>query len=909
MSIPTFTLTVDGTPYTAAQRAAAGIHMGDLEMFLEMAYDTLSFTEVGPAADPLFHPGLHVTLTRDSDSLVCFEGEITDLQWAVIPKGIGKAYSCLGLSYIGDRVPVTWTDGTGQAIFNRPPNDPYYLPSYAGMTIGAMIEAMLTVPFTATLLDSFGIGQYTTLSPPTLPATTLADLAAMNVVPASQIVFQGESLLNQIKQLIPSWMPRFVMQLRPDGLLRFKDTTDVGALATFIPRTLTLPGTTGQGDAGIQWPSISSSTRECSTSCVMRGGPETEATWLTLLDGTIAEGWSGGDESAWTLFDFTQPKDAYDEGTITAITSTSATVQSDDPGVFWAMNFWNDREANIFMTDLVASGIDINENRLVTSTAALVAGGTAVIGWDASWPITMTTYTRYRLVGTSGGLNEVGRLYYVRDPSTGFTGLNTYIGSRIVVRSAYAVRVANNDKTFAEFYGSTATVCNSSSGSPPFVEIPAIVEPVPALGAYRFTAPTARSFTSDADLEVGYPATSADGRPSEIRILAMYSRGALSNQAPGSGFSGTAYTDYGLEVTKYTDFPDWLWKQDSTSFGTLANEYLLSVQDIVWEGSVSIYEFPAAFDVLIFENAINFALNGGTSPWTAMNAPQRSVRVGWGNGAPAVFNIDLTFSSRRRPFSAESLYIHPQFAPGSALTNATTAISEALGGANIHVSGPGFTQPMFGPGSAINSGPSLALGQQQAQVGMANSTANQMANLQGAGPASMVGLSQGVQNTMTGGYPGTTQGGDLSGLVGGGSNIPGIPSTPRQKADQRRRTAGRDQRRRTAGRDRMAGPMAGREMDTWKKSFSEMETFADYPNPFSAQEPDAPAVKPKQLEAADRRERAQRKPLFVGPRVPIHRRSSPPEKIDMAPIVQRRPIVPSPDQTPSGEQPGDVGGE
>ena len=131
----------------------------------------------------------------------------------------------------------------------------------------------MTVVATATRLDALGVGGYTSLSPPTLPASTLADLALMTVVPAQSVQFSGGNVLSEIDSVIARWCPRFVQRLKPNGTLRYRDTTD---LAVFVPRTITLPSRFAAGDPVSDFarpPQLGA----CATRMVVRGGPKVEA--------------------------------------------------------------------------------------------------------------------------------------------------------------------------------------------------------------------------------------------------------------------------------------------------------------------------------------------------------------------------------------------------------------------------------------------------------------------------------------------------------------------------------------------------------------------------------------------------------------------------------------------------------
>jgi hypothetical protein len=675
--------TINGTSYGASSRAAAAILPTSLERSLEGGYDTLTFWEASRNPAPTFHGGQSISLTIDigdgNGAVKRFFGEITDWHSEFGALGWGHYYTALGPKYLADRVPVTAVDGTGTQVYNRTPDDEYYDPSDAGLALGTIFERILCIPATATALDAAGIGAYTTLSPPTLPASTLADLALLTVVPPRPVAFSGESIFNVMDQALTQWMPKFFSEINPTtGAIRFSDTTDCApTTGRFLPQTLTCPSADGTADP-VSTPRVRSSTRNCATRLVLRGGPEVEVATLSLLDGTLAEVFTSTDKTNWNLTYFTEPKGAADYGTITAVTSTSATLQSHDNTVTWATNFWSNNDAVLTMIDPLIAGVNQLESRTVTSNNAMTAGGTSTVNWDSTWPITGTTYSQYRITGGAGGLIDTWRTYTPCEPHTGATGTSTWIGSHLVVRSAHAIRVANAGGGFTEEYYTVGLVYGGTVGQS--LQLGLKVDP--SAGLFRFNQPTVTVFGQTSFLNTGSPTTAAQGKPVDVVIYALYSRGPLSTTVPPDiagvpQYEGTAFTDQGLEVTKYLDFPDWLWANDTGSMTDLAQQHLDAMKnteidlDIDWMGVGAGYP---AWDFLSFTYCLNVAIQGQTSPWSAINAPVRSISMGWDWSGQSGVNarISMSASTRRRAFSGDDLYLHPQFAAGSPLYNNTS---------------------------------------------------------------------------------------------------------------------------------------------------------------------------------------------------------------------------------------------
>lgn len=668
----TSVVTIDGVAYTASQRASARILPTGLSRSLDGGYDEFTFWEIPTTPEPSFVTGQTASVTIDigdgNGAVTRFAGVIDDCQSEHGQLGWGHAYTCTGLKRLADKVPVTGVDGTGTQAYNRSPLDEYFTPSDAGLELGEIIERILCIPATAQALNAYGIGGFTGLpSAPVLPAATLADLALLTIVPPRPVIFSGEGVFNAIDQEVSQWMPRFFSEIQPDGIIRFKDTI---SSTYFPPQTITCPSASGLGDP-VTPPRVQRSTQNCATRLILRGGPQVEVAILSLLDGTLAEVFTSTDKTNWDLTYFTAPKGATDYGTVTAVTANSATLTSHDASATWPANFWSNNEAIVTLVDTLAAGINQFETRRVTSNDALAAGGTSTVNWDSTWPITNTSYDKYRITGGSGGLVDCWRTYTPREPSTGLTGLDTWVGSHLVTKSAFPVRVANQVQSFDTYY-TTATIVGGSLGQ----EFPLGVQAVPSEGIFRFTQPTVTVFGQTSTLNAGSPTTAADGLPLDVVIYALYSRGALSVVVPSDiagvpQYEGTAYTEDGIETTKTLDFPGWIWLNDTTSFGALAQQVLDTISNAEVDLDISWFLTPDGpvpnWDFLSFGYALNVAIAGQASPWDDVNAPVRQIGVKWDWTGQGTQMLNLHASTRRRAFSGFDLYIHPEFAQGSPL--------------------------------------------------------------------------------------------------------------------------------------------------------------------------------------------------------------------------------------------------
>ena len=88
---------------------------------------------------------------------------------------IVQTYQCHGLESRANRFPHTDSNtGVDSSAYNLALDNQQsdYIAARAGRTVGEILADVLTMDANAAALDAAGIGAYTSLSPPTLPATT-----------------------------------------------------------------------------------------------------------------------------------------------------------------------------------------------------------------------------------------------------------------------------------------------------------------------------------------------------------------------------------------------------------------------------------------------------------------------------------------------------------------------------------------------------------------------------------------------------------------------------------------------------------------------------------------------------------------------------------------------------------------
>lgn len=617
-------LTINGSTVT---RATARITISGVTVSMD-GPGRLEFTENAVAAGRgTFSQGQTISLSVDGT--VYFSGRIA----RATPVGIGRgridvSYLAIDLRWLASQIPITNSAGSGVLIYNLPSTDPDYVAGQAGKSVGDIIKALLDLH--STQLSAIGITGY-----------TLSELTALTVVPPEPVVISGK-LWPAIENLLAQWCNKYAIWISAsDGLVHIANTfTGLSA------QTLTLD------TDPIILDSIGQDHSECFTQVVVRGGADIQGVYLRLSDSTIEYGWTGTQQTNWTLSDFTMPKDAADTGSITSMTSTTITVTSDDATKTWATNYWATQMAYVWAYNPAASGINFWEERAVTACGSMSAGGSCTITVDTAFA--NSGYTKYAIRGNKTGMSTVWRRFEIPD---------TYINQHLQPRFSHSVPFNTGSAAVANTWVPTAVVCWSASGTPPYLEFPVSLQVVPydgtTPGYILFDQPVVNVFNSRDDLEAGGASVT---EPDDLIVLLPVSRGALTVQAPTSGYEGTAYTVDGLQRTLTVDYPDWLDSRNSTSMATLAQEILDTVKDTVVEGQITYLGKAASY--LTLGKSLNIARAGGTTGWESLGAPIREVSLEWPQAGASIWVTRIRFSTRRRPFNGDRLYTRPSFGPG-----------------------------------------------------------------------------------------------------------------------------------------------------------------------------------------------------------------------------------------------------
>lgn len=671
--MPTSTLSIGGVPI---DRDADNVSLNRLVLYSMDGPDELEFTRdlVLPADGYALGSRVELEIDDGGGDDLRFAGEIVSAQERLDARGATIAYRCLGLKWIAaTRIPVI--DGpTGKAsvTFNQKPDDRDYDPDRAGLELGEMIRRVLVTDQVASRLWNEGVEAYTDApdpgpdydtgasDPPVLKSDTLADLAAMTVVPREPVTFEGGRLWPQIEAAIQDWMPAIATLILPDGTIRFRDTT------ALTPRTLTV------GTDPIAPPDFRKDVSECATRVRVIGGDHVEGRYLSLADGTLVEDFATGtgyaDNAAakadWDWSKFAEPQGGVSEGDITALSSTTVTVQSDDAAEAWDANRWSDDRARVVVSDPNEFGnITFSEDRRVISNTSLTAAGTSILTLD--YPLANSGYERYRLVGKTRGGSLTWRRYEIAD---------AFVAENIVTRFP-------DPRPFSTTTGVTLVSDpvginrKSSDDNPPYLEFPAFfsVYTDTADGDARkilFDEPVVRPWTDQADLDAGGASVN---EPSDLLLFVPVSYGVLEAVAPSSGYEGTAYSVEGIEREIVVPAPEWRYKGEQALMEAYAQAILDGVKDVVIEGEVTYFGFDAAAVASAGDMALNVASDFGATGYEAVAATVRSVSLSWPDGGAFPFVTTLNVSTRRRPWMGERAFEPVGFLPGSPYAGGSNA--------------------------------------------------------------------------------------------------------------------------------------------------------------------------------------------------------------------------------------------
>src|SRR5512135_890974 len=620
----------------------AAYPLGTLVAYARDGIPSLSLYRRGGALPGLPDPWLGQPVVLTINGTTYFRGDVVSVSPDYEADGPGwvLAYQCLGLRYRGNLVPLTDENtGLDTAPFNLQPEDPAYLASRAGRSVGQILAAVLTMPTNAANLSGLGLGGYTSLGPPALPADTTADLAALAMIPPAPVHVGGEKLIGALDGLLAQWAPNYSLWIDPGtGAFRFLD------LRGFAPHTFTL------GTDPVRPCPLVRDTTDCFTRVEVRGQPLTEPWMLSLSNRGLVEDFghdgltSDQAKAAWVPANFAQPGPAQDQGTCTCASTTTVTVASADPTAAWGADAWDQTDAGrhgiLTLADPAGSGLTQYATRRVVANTALAPGGTATLSLDLPLPI--TSYSSYTLFGLQGGASVVWRQYRAADPAVG-AALQNFFAYPVPYVGAGGASVSLTSAPIG-------SVLWSLNGRPPYNEFPLPFTQDPGAGTFLFVAPT---------WEVANHAP-----PADVRVLAAVATGANRAVAPADAagaprHDGTSHAVEGLARTLVVTVDAWRDPANAAAMAAYAADLLDSVKDTVVEGEIT---YLGLFEpALTMGLAANVTGRGYTTGWELLTSfdghpglPIVEVELTWNYRGPVAHTIRLRCSNRRAHYTAGS---------------------------------------------------------------------------------------------------------------------------------------------------------------------------------------------------------------------------------------------------------------
>lgn len=319
---------------------------------------------------PILRPGDDVSILFDNTFLA--SGVIRPVIKAGTPPSEGISYEIHGPKLLAQGVAVTHpVDGRGQITFNMDPEDPNYDAGYSNKSPGDLLDW---------LFDNHAEGQDGLRAHKAAPAYGTvaiidAELSSGPVIP--NITLSGD--FAQAVEFILTYMPGWAWYVDPETKQHSfhkrhtapKEDIDVGA--DWVEEEIELH------------PELNK------TAVLIRGGePEIEMQTLSLSDGTLAAGWTGGLVASW---DTTKSRRSRAVGAVltAAVGATTLDLGPDQTGGQFPMevNEWT----NSVLT--FTSGAENNNSYQITANTLLLLrlyGGSGTPAWISGGPTAGDTF-------------------------------------------------------------------------------------------------------------------------------------------------------------------------------------------------------------------------------------------------------------------------------------------------------------------------------------------------------------------------------------------------------------------------------------------------------------------------------------------------------------------------------------
>ena len=671
------------------------------------SYPTLTFAVRGK---PLPTSGVGPYLGKEAvltvNGVVRFKGDVLFQGPQFQGSGglIVQTYQCHGLESRANRFPHTDSNtGVDSSAYNLALDNQQsdYIAARAGRTVGEILADVLTMDANAAALDAAGIGAYTSLSPPTLPATTTGDLSALTLIPPAPVYFGGEKFWEAVVSFLGQWAPNHWAYVEPaTGKIRVVDTR------TFTDKTLTF------GTDPVRPTGISRDLDPCFGRVVVLGEPVAEMGCYATAAGTLSESpfahdgltiaqakaaWtptddaapgmapgqataisviSGGAVSAGTIvlvvgdgtgasytatrtgdkitalvkvsggtgytradFSIDAPGGACaDSGTCVCTSTTTVNLTSDNAGATWPANFWDQAAGHKAATIIL--NYSAGSGSTTTAQRRIVANASHAPGSTSSVTLDLALpHTLFDTYTLCGYSNTSSAVWKVYALPSG-------VGAKLAKQSIYPMPYRNANGVGITMVSTPMGVVRYSSNHlPPYNEVMVGISVDPASGTVRFGNATYLT---------------AGGRaPDDVRVIVPIYTGANAATYPADvagvpQYTGTAAAA-GWEKTLTVCCRSWRDPANQTAMLAYAADLLDSVKDIVMEGSVTYLGFYE--DALTPGIRLNIAGNGYTTGWESAALPVVESELLWNADGVSLTTV-MKCSNRRAHYSADA-FLHP----------------------------------------------------------------------------------------------------------------------------------------------------------------------------------------------------------------------------------------------------------
>lgn len=597
-------------------------------------------------------PWMGKTLTWTHSSTLYFSGVIRS-RTPSRHDGIGwvTTYQALGIRDLLDKFPLTdKTSGLDVSPFNCSIEDLVnYNAARAGRTVGQQLTDILTSTANAANLTAYGLGNLTlSMGVYSLPAATIADLAALTIVPPRPCYWTGERFGCALDGGLAANAPNVRQWTQPDGTLRFLDLT------TFHSNNHTLT----MGSDPIEPVEISRDVSDCAQRIEIRGAPLAKLAIFKLSNGSLVENFAWGSltnaqaktiPTNWTPASFKGTSASQDTGSCTDSSTTTFVVTSSNTAAFWASNYWDQTgtgaKGTLNLHSSTVPGVTSIWSGRITTNTALVAAGTSTITIDVAAPA--TSYDSYTISGLTAGASNVYRKYQIAD---------TTLWPLVVAQTTYP-------EPFVSAGGGAATLTSTAMGavywpqsgsSPPYnmFPLPFVVD---LSGNVVFLAPTYVVANNSV------PADVWAAIPMNVAQNVVFSPQNTGSPAITPAYSGDSHTIEGLTDTLVCTMSDWRDPGQVAQVQAFADDWLKSIHDGAREGTVIHHGFYAL--ALTFGMSLDIAglKDDGTADTTGYEAahiPVVGVSVEFSQGA-SDYEFEIEISSRRAHYSAE-IFLRPE---------------------------------------------------------------------------------------------------------------------------------------------------------------------------------------------------------------------------------------------------------